>query len=131
MELKQLKQATPALAEQDFRLGNMANHFHQAQVFICFCDHYQLSFIDRAISTMCYYIIHLSSKFTSSKSVRNYISRVKFLHKQLGLGLEVLNRFPVASLLRAEELTMRTIPIHQRPILPHLLTQLCHMSGVF
>ena len=71
MELQQLKEATSALAAEAFRLGTTVNHLCQAQEFITFCDHYQFSCINPAISTMCYYITHLSSKFTSSKSVRN------------------------------------------------------------
>ena len=126
MELQQLKAATSVLAVQAFGPGTTANHFHQAQSFIPVCDQYHLSFINSAISTMCYYITHLSSKFTSAKCVWNYVSRVRFLHMQLGLASEALDSFPVSSLLRTVDLTMRTLP-RLLPILPHLLTQLCHL----
>ena len=61
--------------------------------------------------------------------MRNNVSRVHFLHRQLGLTPEAFNSFHVMSLLRAVDVTMRTPPLRQLPIFPHLLTQLCQLSG--
>ena len=49
---------------------------------------------------------------------------VRFLHKELGLAAEVLDSFPIISLLQVADLTMR--PHHSATYLclPHLLSQL-------
>ena len=67
---------------------------------------------------LCYYIAHLTRQFLSSKSIINYISMVRFLHKQLGLTQEAIDAFPITSLLS-------TPPLRCPPILPHLLHRLC------
>ena len=110
MPLHNLQQATATLASKGFRPGTTANHARQAYTFIRFCDKYQLPFISPSVSTMCLYITHLSTVFTSSRSVRNYVSGVRFLHKQLSLTPETVESFPVQCLLRAADLTMRTPP---------------------
>ena len=89
---------------------------------------YGFNFINPSPSTLSHYITHLSATFTSSMSIRNYVSMVQFLHKQLGLAPEALDSFPVSSLLRVADLTMRYPPLRWLPILPHLLTQLCQLS---
>ena len=119
MDLAQLKTTTAAFAAQAFRPGTSDNHLHQVHSFIQFCDNHKLEFINPAPSTLCYYVTSLPTKFTSSKSVRNYASGVRFLHKQLGLALELLDSFPVSYLLRAADHTMRTRPLWCLPILPH------------
>ena len=78
---------------------------------------------------MCLYITHLSTVLTSSRSIRNYIFGVRFLHKQLDLTPEAVESFPVQCLLRAVDLTMRTPPRRKLPILPHLVTQLCGLPA--
>ena len=86
MEVTQLKVGTAALATQAYRPETATNHVRQADCYIKFSDNYGLEFIDLEPSTLTYFITHLSSLFTSSKSVRNYVSGAWFLHKQLGLA---------------------------------------------
>ena len=107
----QLRVATHQLAAQAYRPGTSRNQVQQASTFIKFCDHYHLPFINPSMSTICCYITHLTHHFKSSASVRNYLSGVRFLHKQLGLTTESLDSFPVTSLLRAARITMRTPPL--------------------
>ena len=127
MDLPRLKTATAALAVQALRPGT-TNHVWQSDCFIKLCYNYRLSFINPVPSTLCYYITHLSATFRSSKSVRNYESGVLFLHKEPGLAPEALDSFPVSSLPYAADLTMRSLPLCQLPIILHLLTQLCKLS---
>ena len=74
------------------KTSTTANHVHQADSFIRFCDNYKVDFsykvdfINPAPSTPWYDITRLTSIFTPSKCVRNYVSGVQFLHKQLGLA---------------------------------------------
>ena len=115
------------MAGQTFRPGMTANHVRQSDSFIRFCDNYGLE--QGTPFTLTYYITHLSSVFTSPKSMRNYVSRAVFLHKQFGLAPEAFDSFQVSSLLRAADVTMRTLPLHRLPFLPQLLTQLCQLSS--
>ena len=111
MDLTTLKVQTAALVAEAFRRGTTPNHVHQKSCFIRFCNNYSLKFINPAPSTLCYFITHLSSTFSSSKSVRNYVSRVCFLHTQLRLTMEAFDSFQVSSLLRAADLTTKTTPL--------------------
>ena len=99
MDVQHLKRATSTLVAQAFRPGTAANHLHQAEAFIQFFDHYRLPFTNPQVSTICYYITHLITTVSSSNSVCNYISGIRFLHKQHGLAPEALASFPVQCLL--------------------------------
>ena len=56
MQLPQLKQVIAALKVHTFCPGMAANHAHQAQAYIHFCDNYRLQFINPHVSTICYYV---------------------------------------------------------------------------
>ena len=58
----------------------------------------------------------------------NYISGVRFLHKELGLTLPTIDSFLVTSLLQVADITMRTLPLRCLPIFPHLRHQLCLLT---
>ena len=64
MDFQQFQARTTTLAGQAYRPGMTAN-----------------------------YITHLSSIFTSPKSMRNYVSGVLCLHKQLSLAPEAFDSF--------------------------------------
>ena len=115
MNFQHFKEKTTALVIQAFRPGTAANHVMQADTFIIFCDNYRLQFIDPAPSTLAYYIMHLSLIFTSSKDMRNYVSRAQFLHKSLALALEDITS--LGSKLDDEDPTP-TLPSHPTPA-PH------------
>ena len=104
MDFPRLKAEIAALATQAYRPGAGANYIREADCYIKFRD---MKFIDPAPSTISYFIIHLSSIFTSSNNVRNCVSRARFLHKQLSLAAEAFNTFKVSSLLWATDLMMR------------------------
>ena len=93
------------------------------------CNNSNPQFITPQVSTMCYYLTHLTTCFSSAKSIYIYISMVICLHKQLHLTPEAVDSFPVQCLLRAADLIIRTPPLHWLPILPHLLIQLCSLSS--
>ena len=128
MSLPKLLLCTQCLASQAFRPGTATNHSHQACVFINFCDHYQCPFLLPSISTVSMYITHLTRWFQSSCSVRNYVSGIRVLHRQLGLSPMALDSFQVQSLLRAADISMRTPPLRCLPILPDILHHLCLLT---
>ena len=65
----------------------------------------------------------------SSKSVRNNVSGVRFLHKQVGLAPEVLDSLPVACQLRSVDLSMCTSHTGGSPELLHSLCLLTISLG--
>ena len=75
------------------------------------------------------FVTYLTQHFLSSASVCNYISEVRFMHRELGLIQEALASFPVASLLCAADITMQVPPLRCLPILLPLLHQLCLLSS--
>ena len=103
-----------------FQAKHKCKSLQESQAFIDFCQHYSLKFIN----SDSYYITYLSQGFTGAKTVRNYISAVRFIHRQMGLTPEASNSFPINCLLRAADLTARTPPLCHLPILPTLLHKL-------
>ena len=95
------------------------NHNIQAQSFSQFCDHDHLHFLDPDISTVCLYITHLICRFPSACSIRNYVSGVRTLHKEMGLTPAALESFQVSCLFREADISMQTPPLQRLPILPH------------
>ena len=126
LTLPQLQQATRQLDAH--YAHSFRNHAQRASTFIKFCN-YHFPFIMPSMSTICCYITHLTHHFKLSASIRNYISGVRILHKELGLIPESLNSFPVVSQLRAADITMRTPPLRWLPIFPVVLDQSCLLSS--
>ena len=125
--LEQLDQQYAALKAQAFRPGTTLNHQCQARLYTQFCEHYGFIAVNPAVSTLTYYITHLAGRFKSSTSVRNYVSGINTMHKQVGLQVPALQSFPVTTLLRAVDLSLRTPPHRRLPITPSLLHKLCKL----
>jgi hypothetical protein len=118
------------LAANAFRPGTVDNHWQQADSYSQFCEHYGFQAVNPSTATMTYYITHLATKFTSAASVRNYVSGVAFMHKQLGGQAPAITSFPVTTLLCAVDLSLRTPPQRKQPIYPALLHKLCRLCDL-
>jgi hypothetical protein len=81
--LEYLGKIVKNLAANAFRPGTGKNHRLQAQLYVEFCDEFEMPFLDPSVSTLTYYIAFLTDRFTSAASVRNYVSGIRTLHKQL------------------------------------------------
>jgi hypothetical protein len=103
------------------------NHKRQASSFKRFCKHYGLGYWDPAPSTVAYYITYLSSRFTSAASIRNYVSGIRFMHRQREMEAQALDSFIVTTTLRAVDLTLRTPVRRKLPISPRLLVDMCKL----
>ena len=79
---------------------------------------------------MCLYITHLTRRFSSARSIHNYVSGVRTLHKGMGLTPAALESFQVSCLLPAANISMRTPPLQCLPILPPLLHRLCSITPI-
>ncbi len=116
------------IAKSSFRPGTNANHKRQATLFLQFCQHHKVVALNPPVDIVCCYITWLSTQFKSANSVRNYVSGVRFMHKQCNVECEAMDSFPVACLLRAIDITMRRPPHRMLPITPEILAQLVAMT---
>ena len=107
--------------QQAFTQGTRQNHTSQIRLYISFCIHFGLRDIDPEPDTACLYVEFLAQNLKSPKSVANYISSVKFLHKWLGQPVQAFESFEVSLLLRACNLTMGHVPLQRRPLSPDLI----------
>ena len=70
-------------------------------------------------------LVYLTSRFSSAHSIRNYISGVRTLHKEIGVTPVTMETFQVSCLLWAADIFMRMPPLQGLPILPPLFHHLC------
>ena len=117
---------------QSFHSGTSKNHLQQASTNVNVCDHYSLPFLNPSISTITCCITYLTQHFKSACSVCNYLSGVRFVHRELGLAPGSLDSFPFIALLWAAEFTMHLppLPLHHLSVLPHLLIHLCQLISI-
>jgi len=123
--LASLRAAAKKRKSQAFSSGTTANHNAQFTLYFQFCLMHKLQDIDPSVDTLLLYTEYLAQRFQSHKSVHNYISGVRLLHKLLGVQAPALSSFDLALMLRATRMTM-TIPSQPKlPITPALLLRLC------
>ncbi len=113
------------------RPGTKKNHVVMWRKYFTFCFSYKLNHINPAPRTICLYIEHLAQEFKSYKSVCNYISAVKLLHKFLNVHPSFVDAFEVTLMLRAASLTMRSIPNRRPPVTPVMLVQICKLAATY
>ena len=114
-----------------FATGTNKNHISQIRLYISFCCYYKLRDIDPETETVCLYVEFLAENLASPKSVANYLSAVRFLHKWVGAPTNALDSFEVTLLLRACHMTMRHIPNQKRPITPDMIRELLAIAAVY
>ena len=95
--------------------------------YIQFCFDFNVNYVDPDKDTLCAYIEYLAQRFTSHKSVTNYFSAVKLLHKYIGVSIKNYDCFEVGLMLRALPLTMRCAPKQKAPITVEMLSRLVQL----
>ena len=85
-------------------------------MYIRFCLHFGLQNIDPSTSTILMYGEFLARTFQSPKTIRNYISGVRLMHKYLDIHLAALYSFELTLLLRFMDINMQHIPNQRLPI---------------
>ena len=126
--MARLKASYADLAWLAFRPGTDRNHQRQARLYLQFCQFHHLRAMDPSVSTVCYYITYLSQHFSTSNSIRNYVSGIRHLHRQWDAKFTALDSFPVTCLLRATDMALRKPPHRKAPITPELLNQLVALT---
>ena len=124
-DFRALLQATRKRQRQAFRPGTTGNQRAQFRLYLAFCIHYGLRDIDPTPQTICMYAEFLTRTFTSPKSIRNYISGVRLLHKYAGASSTALDSFPLELLLRALDITIYHVPNQRSPVTVQSLARIC------
>ena len=127
-DLRCLKAASRKRRQQAFRPGTTRNHTQQFKLYLSFCLHFHLQDINPTADTICWYIEFLARSFQSPKSIKNYISGIRLLHKLTHVECPNLYSFEVHLHLRALPLTMNRFPKQKLPITLDLLLKLCQLS---
>ena len=94
-------------------------------MFVNFCDHYRCQFLLPSVSSVCIHITQLTHPLHSSNSVKNYVSGIRVLHKQLDLSPSSLGSFQVPCFVtKSRHLYEDPPPVRHLPILPDPLCRL-------
>lgn len=126
-DISALRQSMLRRRRQAFRTGTSANHLSQFRAYISFCLEFNLRDVNPTVDTVCLYVEHLAQRFRSPKSVSNYISGVRLLHKYLGVECPSLYSFELDLMLRALDITFMHLPNQRLPITTQILQQLCQL----
>ena len=124
-DFRDLLRAAALRRKRAFRPGTTANHRSQIKTFIYFCCLHNVDFISPSVATLTAYIEHLAQRMRSYRSVLNYISAIRHLHKLSGIQVDNLNDHSVQLLLRALPFTMFAQPTRHLPITLDILTRVC------
>ena len=89
-----------------FRPGTTANQRSQIERYLTFCFTYNVNHLSPSVNTVLVYIKHLAQSLSLHKSVMNYLSAIKHLHRLSGAEFTAFNAYPVSLLIRALPLTM-------------------------
>ena len=133
-ELHTLHLATASRLQQAYRPGTRLNQQVQLRRYYAFCLRFKLKDINPSPQQLTWYLEYLSQNLKSTQSVKNYLSAVGFLHRQLGLQCPALQSYQVSSMLRAIEHTLRPPIIQKLPVdVPMLfqLVRLCNQLGTW
>jgi hypothetical protein len=107
-----------------YRPGTQRNHASQFKQYIAFCHRFQLQDIDPSPDTICLYIEFLASTGMAPKSIKNYVSAIKLLHKYVNHSVPAMESFHVQLMLRSLHLTIRHIENKRLPVDIHMLKAL-------
>ena len=129
LSLADLRRCQQERIRHAFRPGTVSNQQTQIRAFIQFCKNYGLSDLQPSVDTLTLYIEFLARKFKSPKSVRNYLSAVLLMHKQLNMDCPAAHSYPVSLMLRAIDHSMRHTPTSRLPVTVTLLQQLCSLCS--
>ncbi|MES9880279.1 MAG: hypothetical protein ABW185_05290, partial [Sedimenticola sp.] len=70
-------------------MGTAINLRIQWKSFLLFCFHFNLTPVPVSTDTLSLYAQFLSRSFTSTDSIRNYVSGVRTMHLLLGVDLKI------------------------------------------
>ena len=113
-----------------YRRGTSQNHMSMFRTYLGFCLRYKLQDINPEHLTLCLYIEFLTRTFQSHRSILNYLSGVRTLHKLVGSPCAAIDSYDVHLMQRAIALTLdRSLPQRQ-PITLDILYQLLNICDI-
>jgi hypothetical protein len=99
-----------------------------------FCRQFNFHDLHPSPSQLTLYLEYLCQNLKSSQSVRNYLSAVGFIHRQLGLECSSLSSHQVNTMLRAIDNTLRSPILPKQPVTIKILLniiKLCDKLGAW
>jgi hypothetical protein len=123
-ELFTLQQASTARLQQAYRPGTRINQLVQIRRYYAFCRRYHLTDINPSPTQLTMYLEYLAQHLKSPQSVKNYLSAVGLIHRQLGLQCTAMLSFPVITMLRAIQHTLRNPILPKLPVSVNMLLQM-------
>ena len=127
-DLQKLATASRRRQRTAFRPGTIRNHQSQFRCYMTFCSYFGLKYLDPEVSTLCMYCEFLARTFKSPKTIRNYISGVRLLHKFAHIESTAVHSFEVDLMLRSLSINMRHVPNQRQVISPAMLRTLCSLT---
>ena len=124
-DLKALEKAVRRRKQHAFRPGTRENQRSQMVLFISFCTYFTLEYVNPSEKTLCLYAEFLARSFKSPRTIRNYISGIRLLHKYISVNCTSLHSFDLDLILRALDLTMQHMPNQRIPIDTQTLKDIC------
>ena len=97
---------------------------------MAFCLKLDVKETNPTIATVCMFVEFLARTFSSDKSIRNYLSAIRYFHKCLQIDAPSLYSFELNLMLRAYRTTLRGTP-HRLPITKDILYELCSRCEQF
>ena len=106
----------------------------QIRRFQVFCHRFNFPHLHPSPAQLTLYLEYLAQNLRSSQSVKNYLSAVSYIHKQLGLECTALQSHQVITMIRAIDHTLRspllpTVPISLQVL--YSLVTLCNQLGTW
>lgn len=92
--------------QQAFHPGTRSNHMTQFATYVSFFQQYGFQVTDPTKKTICLHTAYLTQHFSSPKSVANYVSGTKLMHKVLTIPPPALQSFELTMALCAISITM-------------------------
>ena len=110
------------------------NHQVQMKRYYRFCRLFNFPDVHPSPAQLTLYLEYLCRYLRSAQSIKNYLSAVGFIHRELGLECVALHSHQVHNMLRAIDNTLRAPIVPRQPItIPILLklVQLCQRLGTW
>jgi hypothetical protein len=132
--LQQLYRATTNRLQHAFRPGTKVNQQVQVRRFYTFCRRFNFPHLNPSATQLALYVEYLAQNLRSAQSVRNYLSAVSHIHRQLGLDCTAIQSAQVTNMLRAVNITLRSTILPTLPVtisMLHRLILLCDQLGTW
>jgi hypothetical protein len=115
--------------KQGAQPGTDRNQSNQIAKYQAFCSAHKCTAIRPSLDTLLAFIQFLFLQLASPRSVRNYFSGVRLLHKQLNISWSLLYSYQVERMLKGVDRTLPHVSRSKLPITFQILSQLISLCS--